>query len=191
MCMLSRCITPHILNLGTMWTLVVSLIPWLLYSQGKIYHFPKNRWLVGPQSQSGHSSEEKNSYPCQNLNCGHPSSCQESWRELTDGGYNLHVIWIGLNWNDSSCGPVTWFCLSGVEPSGSNFRDLLVSALLNYKLSVTVDNEEDWKNCFPLSSSHLFTEWTRHLVFSVPGKCSFLSYLICFVHWLCQAFCFE
>jgi len=53
---------------------------------------------------------------------------------------------------------MTGFCLSGVEPSGSNFGDLLVSALLNYKLSVTVDNEEDWKDCFLLSSSHLFTE---------------------------------
>jgi len=159
--MLSRCITPYILNLGTTWRLVVSIITWLLYSQGKIYHFPKNRWLVGPQSKSGYSSEEKDSYPCQNLNCGHPSSCRESWREL--------------NWNGSSCGQVTGFCFSGVEPSGSNFRDLLVSALLNYKLSLTVDNEEDWKDCFPLSSSHLFTEWTRHLVFSVPGKCSFLS----------------
>lgn len=104
---------------------------------------------------------------------------------------NQDVKWTDWNWNGSSCGPVTGFCLSGVEPSGSNFGGLLVSVLLNNKLSVTVDNKEDWKDCFPLSSSHLFTKWTRHLVFSVPGKCSFLSYLICFVHLLCQAFCFE
>jgi len=53
---------------------------------------------------------------------------------------------------------MTGFCLSGVDPSGSNIRALLVSALLNYKLSVTLDNKDDWKDCFPLSSSHLFTK---------------------------------
>jgi hypothetical protein len=38
-------------------------MPWLLYPQGKSPWYPLDRRLGGPQSQSGHSGEEKNSQP--------------------------------------------------------------------------------------------------------------------------------
>jgi hypothetical protein len=42
---------------------VVSFMPWPLYPQGKSPSYPLGRRLGGPQSCSGHSSEEKNSQP--------------------------------------------------------------------------------------------------------------------------------
>jgi hypothetical protein len=40
----------------------------LLYPPRKSPWYRLDRRLGGPQSQSGHSSEEKNSHPCQDLN---------------------------------------------------------------------------------------------------------------------------
>jgi len=60
---------PVIPNLGTIWKLVVSFMPWLLYSWGKNLHHTMNRRLVGPpHTQSGHESTEKKSCPRQELN---------------------------------------------------------------------------------------------------------------------------
>jgi hypothetical protein len=40
---------------------------WLLYLQGKSPWYPLDRSTVGPQSQSGHGGEEKNSQPLPEL----------------------------------------------------------------------------------------------------------------------------
>jgi len=46
-------IAPLILNLGPIWSLVVSLMPWPLYPQGKSSWYPLNRRLVILMSQYG------------------------------------------------------------------------------------------------------------------------------------------
>jgi hypothetical protein len=56
-------IAPGILWPGTSWRWVVSFMPQLLYLQGKRPWYPLDRRLGGPQSQSGHRVEEKNSQP--------------------------------------------------------------------------------------------------------------------------------
>jgi hypothetical protein len=57
-------IAPHILDLGTRWRWMVSFTPQLLYPpQEKTTWYLLDRRLGGPQNQSGHSSEEKNSQP--------------------------------------------------------------------------------------------------------------------------------
>jgi hypothetical protein len=58
---------PCILELITRWRWVVSFMSQLLYPQGKSPWNPLDRRLGGPQSQSGHSSEEKNSQTLQKL----------------------------------------------------------------------------------------------------------------------------
>jgi hypothetical protein len=57
----SEDIAPNILDLSTRGRLVVSFTPWPLYPQGKSPWYPSYRRLGGPQSQSGHDGEEKNS----------------------------------------------------------------------------------------------------------------------------------
>jgi len=42
-------------------------MPWPLYTQGKIPWYPLDTRLDGPQNQSGHSAEEKNSQPLPGL----------------------------------------------------------------------------------------------------------------------------
>jgi hypothetical protein len=56
-------ITPHILELKTRWKWVVSSTPRPLYPQVKRFWYPMDRRVGGPQSQSGHSGEKKNSQP--------------------------------------------------------------------------------------------------------------------------------
>jgi hypothetical protein len=53
---------PCSLDLGTGWSLVVSFMPWPIYLQGKSHRYQLDRRLSGPQSQSGHGGEEKNSH---------------------------------------------------------------------------------------------------------------------------------
>jgi hypothetical protein len=52
-----------ILNIGTRWRGVVSFMPLLLYLKGMSLHYPLDRRLGGPQSQSGCCGEEKNLLP--------------------------------------------------------------------------------------------------------------------------------
>jgi hypothetical protein len=54
---------PCILDLGTRWRCVVIFMPQPLYPQGKSPWYTLDRRLDGPQSQSGHGGEEKNSQP--------------------------------------------------------------------------------------------------------------------------------
>jgi hypothetical protein len=56
-------IAPRIRELGTRWSWVVSFTPRPLYLQGKSLQYPLDRRLNGPQSRSGHGSEEKYSKP--------------------------------------------------------------------------------------------------------------------------------
>jgi len=48
---------------------VVNFMPWLLYPWDKSFLYPLDRWLGGPQSQSGHSGKKKKFYHylCQEL----------------------------------------------------------------------------------------------------------------------------
>jgi hypothetical protein len=50
-------ISPHILDLGIRWRLLVSFRPRSLYLRGKSPRYPLNRRLCGPQSLSGHGGE--------------------------------------------------------------------------------------------------------------------------------------
>jgi len=45
--------TPLILNFGTRWKWMVDLMPQPLYSCKEVPCYPLNRWLGGPQRQSG------------------------------------------------------------------------------------------------------------------------------------------
>jgi len=56
-------IAPCVLDLSTRWRQVVSFMPRPFYPQGKSPWYPLYTRLGGPQSQSGHSGEEKNSQP--------------------------------------------------------------------------------------------------------------------------------
>jgi hypothetical protein len=51
-------IAPRILELETIWRLVVSFTPQLLYPQGKSPWYPLDRRLGGPQSRSERGGEE-------------------------------------------------------------------------------------------------------------------------------------
>jgi hypothetical protein len=57
----NRGIPPCILDFSTRWRWLVSFMPEPLHPQGKSPWYPLDRRLGGPQSQSGHSGEEKNS----------------------------------------------------------------------------------------------------------------------------------
>jgi hypothetical protein len=57
-CWGSEGIAPRILNLGTLWRLVVSFTPRPLYPRNPP-RYPLNRKLGGPQSKFGRSGEEK------------------------------------------------------------------------------------------------------------------------------------
>jgi hypothetical protein len=48
------------INVGIRWRSVVSLMPWSLYPYGKSLHYPLNRRLGRPVSQSGCFGEDKN-----------------------------------------------------------------------------------------------------------------------------------
>jgi hypothetical protein len=63
----SEGIAPHILGLSTRWRGVVSFMSLPLYPEGKNPRHSLDRKLGKPQSQSGHSSEEKNSQPLPGL----------------------------------------------------------------------------------------------------------------------------
>jgi hypothetical protein len=63
----SEGIAPRILDLGTRWRWAVSFTPRSLYTKGKSPWYPLDRRLGGPQSQSGHIGEEKNSQPLAGL----------------------------------------------------------------------------------------------------------------------------
>jgi len=56
-------IAPRILNLGTRWRWVISLMILSLYPQGDNPQNPLDRRLGGPQWWSGQGGEEKNSVP--------------------------------------------------------------------------------------------------------------------------------
>jgi hypothetical protein len=60
-------IDPRILDLGTRWRWVVSFMFRPFYTQGKSPWYLLHRRLVGNQSRSGHSGEEKNSQPLPGL----------------------------------------------------------------------------------------------------------------------------
>jgi hypothetical protein len=64
---------PHILNLDTKWSWVVSSTPLPLYPRGKRPRFPLDRRLGGPQCRSGSGGEEKNLYSCRESNPGRPA----------------------------------------------------------------------------------------------------------------------
>jgi hypothetical protein len=66
--MRNRGIAPVVPNLGTIWKLVVSFMPWPLYSWEKNTHHEMNRRLVGPTPSLGIRVGEKKSCPCQELN---------------------------------------------------------------------------------------------------------------------------
>jgi hypothetical protein len=56
----SGCIDPCILDFGTTWRWVDSLMPWLLYPQGKSPWYPLDRRLGASQNLSGQCGQEKN-----------------------------------------------------------------------------------------------------------------------------------
>jgi hypothetical protein len=64
-------IAPHIVNVCTRWTQVVSFMPWILYLQGRnLPQYPFYRRLGGLQSQSGQSGKKKNPISFWELNPG-------------------------------------------------------------------------------------------------------------------------
>jgi len=53
-------IVPLTPNLGTRWRWVVSIMPQMLYSQGKCLHYPLYRRMGGPKNWSRHIGEDEN-----------------------------------------------------------------------------------------------------------------------------------
>jgi hypothetical protein len=67
----SGSIVPYILDLGTIWTWVVSFMPRPLYPHGNSPWYHLDRRLGGPQSRSGRDGGGKNSQPLPGLE--HPN----------------------------------------------------------------------------------------------------------------------
>jgi hypothetical protein len=83
-------IAPRILDLGTRWRWMVGFTLRPLYTQGKSLWYPLDRRLGGPQSCSGHGSEEKNSHPRRESNPRTPivQSVAQRQRNFTFITYN-------------------------------------------------------------------------------------------------------
>jgi hypothetical protein len=72
------------------WRWVVHFMLQPLYPQGKSSWYPSDRRLGGPQSQSGHGGEEKNSQPLPRLE---PLIIQPVTQCYTTSGWNLCCSW--------------------------------------------------------------------------------------------------
>jgi hypothetical protein len=96
-------IAPLIVNLGTKWRWVVSLMLHPLCSRGKSPLYPMGGELGGPQNRSGRDGKEKNSHHChcREMNAGlsaHSVILVSSLWHACSNCHGVHVLQIKISW---------------------------------------------------------------------------------------------